>query len=103
MVWQGDTLVVGTKNFLRETSFMRGGSSSDLHLTERFTRESLDVLLYEVTVNDPSTWTNPWTYQLPMQLAAGPIYEYACHDGNFSMETILVGARAKGAAATTSR
>ena len=70
--WEGDTLVVESVNFLRETSFMRGGASADLHLTERFTRVSPDVLLYEVTVDDPTTWTRPWTYEVPMRRNAEP-------------------------------
>ena len=90
--WEGDTLVVETKNFLRETSFMRGGATKDLEITERFTRESTDILVYEVTVNDPSTWTTPWTYQVPMQLNPNPIFEYACHEGNYSMAVLLAGA-----------
>jgi len=90
--WEGDTLVVQTKNFLRETSFMRGGATEDLEITERFTRESTDVLVYEVTVNDPTTWTTPWTYQVPMQLNPNPIFEYACHEGNYSMAVLLAGA-----------
>ena len=64
--WDGDTLIVETSNFLRETSFMRGASSSTLHLVERFTRVDADTLLYEVTVDDPTTWTRPWTYSVPM-------------------------------------
>ena len=90
--WEDDTLVVETKNFLRETSFMRGGATKDLEITERFTRESTDILVYEVTVNDPSTWTTPWTYQVPMQLNPDPIFEYACHEGNYSMAVLLAGA-----------
>ena len=94
--WEGDTLVVRTKNFLRETSFMRGGSTAGLELTERFTRAAPDVLLYEVTVNDPNTWTGTWTYEVPMRLNSEPIYEYACHEGNYAMETILSGALTEG-------
>ena len=90
--WEGDTLVVETKNFLRETSFMLGGATKDLEITERFTRESTDILVYDVTVNDPSTWTMPWTYQVPMQLNPNPIFEYACHEGNYSMAVLLAGA-----------
>ena len=97
--WDGDTLVVETTNFLRETSFMRGGASADLRLTERFTRVSSDVLTYEVTVNDPKTWSRPWTYEVPMLRNPEPIYEYACHEGNYSMEVILAGAREKEAEA----
>ena len=71
---------------------MRGGASADLQLTERFTRQSPDVLVYEVTVDDPTTWTQPWTYELPMQLNPNPVFEYACHEGNYSMAVILAGA-----------
>ena len=95
--WEGDTLVVETTNFMRETSFMRGGASADLRLTERFTRVSRDVLLYRVTVDDPTTWIQPWTYEVPMKSNPDPIYEYACHEGNYAMEVILAGARAKEA------
>ena len=101
--WDGDTLVVETRNFLRETSFMRGGASAELLLTERFMRLSQDVLLYEVTVNDASIWTEPWTYEVPMLLNNEPIYEYACHEGNYSMEVILAGAREKEAEAALAR
>ena len=90
--WEGDTLVVETTNFLRETSFMRGGATADLQLVERFTRASPEVLLYEVTVDDPSTWTSPWTYEVPMQWNPAPVFEYACHEGNYSMAVILAGA-----------
>ena len=97
--WDGDTLVIETGNFLRETSFMRGGASADLVLTERFTRESTNTLRYQVTVKDPTTWTSAWTYEIPMQLNPDPIFEYACHEGNYSMAVILQGARDKEAAA----
>ena len=97
--WEGDTLVVETTNFLRETSFMRGASSPDLNLVERFTRVDADTLLYEVTVDDPTTWTRPWTYAVPMRANPDPIFEYACYEGNYAMETILAGARAKEQAA----
>ena len=97
--WDGDTLVVETAGFLRETSFMRGGASADLRLTERFTRESPDLLRYAATVDDPSTWTRPWTYEVPMRRNPDPIFEYACHEGNYSMAVILEGARNREAAA----
>ena len=97
--WDGDTLVVETINFLRETSFMRGGSSAALYLVERFTRASADMLLYQVTVEDRETWTRPWTYEVPMVRSPEPIYEYACHEGNYAMEVILAGARAEEQAA----
>ena len=97
--WEGETLLVETTNFIRETSFMRGGASADLHLTERFTRVSPQVLLYEATIDDPATWTRPWKYEVPMQWNPEPLYEYACHEGNYAMEVILAGARAEEAEA----
>ena len=90
--WDGDTLVVETRNFLRETAFQGGLTGQSLVLTERFTRVAADVLAYEVTVDDPTVWTSPWTYQVPMQLNELPIYEYACHEGNYGLYNILAGA-----------
>jgi hypothetical protein len=92
--WEGDTLVVDTRNFLRETSFQRGRSTANLHLIERFTRVDNDTLLYEFTVNDPTVWTKPWTAQISMALNSEPMYEYACHEGNYGMYNMLAGARA---------
>ncbi len=76
--WDGDTLVVETRNFLRETSL--GGSSANLHLVERFTRVDADTLLYEFTVSDPTTWTGPWTAEVLMTRNEEPLYEYACEE-----------------------
>jgi hypothetical protein len=90
--WEGDTLVVDTTNFKRETSLP--GSSANTHLTERFTRTDPNTLLYEFTVDDPTTWTRPWTAAVPMVRTNEPIYEYACHEGNYAMASILAGARA---------
>ena len=92
--WDGDTLVVETTNFLRETSFARGASTRNLQLVERFTRVSPEVLQYEATVNDPTVWTSPWTYAVPMTLNPDPVYEYACHEGNYGLYNILAGALA---------
>ena len=91
--WDGDTLVVETRNFLRETGFNRGQSDASLRLTERFTRTSPDILTYEATIDDPTVWTQPWTYEIPMQRNAQPIYEYACHEGNYGLYNMLAGAR----------
>ena len=91
--WEGDTLVIETTNFLRETSFRNGASDENLHLTERFTRVSPSTLMYEVTVSDPTAWTKPWTYQIPMQQNDQPLYEYACHEGNYGLYNMLAGAR----------
>ena len=100
--WDGDTLVVETTNFLRETSFARGRTTEHLHLTERFTRVSQSTLKYEATVDDPTVWQQPWTYEIPMQWNEQPLYEYACHEGNYGLYNILAGARAQEAAAESS-
>ena len=89
--WDGDTMVIETKNFARDTAF--GNSSSNMHLTEKFTMLDEDTLTYEFTIEDPSTWTAPWTVMFPMTRADLPIYEYACHEGNYSMAGILGGWR----------
>ena len=90
--WDDDTLVVETRNFLGETSLR--GSSANLHLVERFRRAGPDTLVYEFTVNDPTSWTGPWTAQVLMTRTDEPLYEYACHEGNYSMPSSLSGARA---------
>lgn len=95
--WEGDTLVVDTINFKRETSL--DGSSANTHLLERFTRVDANTLLYEFTVDDPTMWTRPWTAVVPMTKSEEPIYEYACHEGNYAMSGILAGARAAEKAA----
>ena len=97
--WDGDTLVVETRNFLRETSFRRGVTTAALHLIERFTRVSEGTLMYEVTVEDPNAWDRPWTYRIPMVKSEYPMYEYACHEGNYGLENILAGAVEKARAA----
>jgi len=91
--WEGNTLVVETTNFTNKTRFR--GSSEDLHLTERFTRTDPDTILYEYTVNDPATWTKPWTAQVTMTKSDSRVYEYACHEGNYGMVGMLEGARAE--------
>ncbi len=90
--WDGKTLVVDTTNFSDQYSFR--GSDRNLHLTERFTRVSPDTLLYEFTVDDPTAFTKPWTAQIAVTRSKGPIFEYACHEGNYAMTDILAGARA---------
>ena len=90
--WDGDTLVVETRNFLGETSLR--GSSANTRLIERFTRAAADTLLYEFTVIDPAGWTGPWTALVEMRRTDEPLYEYACHEGNYSMASSLSGARA---------
>ncbi|MCE2539621.1 MAG: hypothetical protein J4G16_04345 [Acidobacteria bacterium] len=90
--WEGDTLVVETVDFSAKHSWR--GTSPERHLIERFTRVDADTLLYEFTVTDPGTWTAPWTAQVPMRLNELPLFEYACHEGNYSLEGILSGTRA---------
>jgi hypothetical protein len=74
-------------------------SSEKLHVIERFSRSGPDTLKYEITVDDPGTWTKPWTLILPLQHSKDPVFEYACHEGNEGMVGILAGARAEEAAA----
>ena len=93
--WEGETLVVDTTNFTSKTAFR--GASENLHLVERLTRTSAETIVYEFTVDDPSTWTKPWTAQLIMGPAQGQIYEYACHEGNYGLANSLSGARAEEA------
>jgi hypothetical protein len=95
--WEGDTLVVDTTNFTAKTNFR--GSSANLHLTERFTRVAADAIDYQFTVDDPTTWTRPWTVAMPVAMTKGLIYEYGCHEGNYSLPDILGGARAQEKAA----
>ena len=92
--WEGRTLVVDTVGFTDKTAFR--GSGEHLHLVERFTRVDADTLEYRFTAEDPSTWTRPFTGMFPLKKTAGPIYEYACHEGNErSMVGMLRGARAE--------
>ena len=91
--WEGDTLVVESTNFLRETMFPN--STANMHLIERFTRMDDNTLLYEVTVEDPTTWSRPWTFSVPMKRNPEPMYEYACHEGNYGLYNILAGAVAE--------
>lgn len=96
--WEGDTFVVETANFTGQTAFR--GASDQMHLVERFTLTAADALVYEFTVTDPSTWVRPWRVVLPMTRNAEPIYEYACHEGNYGLASILTGARAADRDAT---
>ncbi len=89
--WEGDTLVVDTTNFTSKTRFR--GSSENLHVIERFRRVDAHTILYRATIDDPATFTKPWTLEYPFLATAGPVYEYACHEGNYAMPDILGGAR----------
>ena len=85
--WEDETLVVETKNFTDKTRFQ--GSSESLHVVERFTRVDADTIRYEFTVDDPTSWTSPWSAEIPMVKTDGPLYEYACHEGNYDVPHIL--------------
>jgi hypothetical protein len=89
--WEGDTFVVDTTNFTDRTAFQ--GSGSRLHVVERFTRVSADRILYRFTVEDPDTWTTKWSAEVAMLATKGPLFEYACHEGNYGLPNILSGAR----------
>jgi len=91
--WDGDTLVIETTNFKDMFMFAFQGASADMKLTERFTRVSDDTLQYRFTVDDPKTWTRPWTAEVPWKKGIGPIFEHACHEGNYSLTNLLRGAR----------
>jgi hypothetical protein len=90
--WEGDTLVVETTDFSGQSPWR--GSGDNLHLIERFSRPDADTLRYEVTFEDPTTWTGDWTAALDMPKTDGLMYEYACHERNYGMENLLKGARA---------
>ena len=92
--WEGDTLVVDSTNY-KPRAFQN--SSEKLHIVERFTLHDEHTLNYEITVNDPDTWTKPWTLMVPLHRSPKPIYEYACHEGNYALAAILKGARAEEA------
>ena len=100
--WEGDTLVVDSTNFSEKTNF-RGPaanarqdifSSPELHVIERFTRVDDNTIVYRFTVDDPGTWTKPWSGETLIRKTRGPIFEYACHEGNYGLVDILAGARA---------
>jgi len=101
--WEGDTLVVETKNFTDKTSFR--GTGPGLHLVERFTRVADGTLLYEYTVTDPQSFERPWSVAVPMRKNDLPVFEYACHEGNYGMLNLMVSARSEDArkAAETER
>ena len=89
--WDGDTLVVETRNYSPHANFM--GAAEHLEITERFTRVSEDVLEYEITARDSTTWARPWTAMIPLRSSSDALFEYACHEGNIGMQGILAGAR----------
>jgi hypothetical protein len=103
--WEGDTLVVEVTNFNDKTDF-RGSAnirSEELRVSERFTRIGRNTILYQFTVDDPRTWTQPWSAEFPLMPTEGPVFEYACHEGNYGLANILSGARAQDAAEAPER
>ena len=96
--WEGDTLVVETTNFRPEATF-RNANPKSLKITERFKRISADQIEYSFTIDDPSTWTKPWTAIVPLKATQGPFFEYACSESNMDVVNIMAGARATEKAA----
>jgi hypothetical protein len=94
--WEGDTLVVDTTNY-KPQSFMN--ATDKLHVVERFSRSGPQTLKYEITIDDPNTWTKPWSLMIPLKQTSERVFEYACHEGNSGMIGILAGARAEERAA----
>jgi hypothetical protein len=92
--WEGHSLVIDTTNFSERTDFM--GSSDQLHLAERLTPVAADRIDYQLTIEDPTTWTRPWTALIRLKRTAARLYEYACHEGNFEiMRDMFAAARAR--------
>jgi hypothetical protein len=89
--WDGDTMVVETTNYSEKTAWR--GASDNLKVTERFTMVDRNTIRYQFTVDDPSTWTQPWSGEYEMSRIEGPLFEYACHEGNYGLPSILKGAR----------
>ena len=95
--WEGETLVIETRNFDAKRRWRN--TTESMRLVERLTRVDAETLVYEVTVTDPETWTSPWTASVPLRLNPELIFEYACHEGNYSMPVMLGGTRAEEKAA----
>jgi hypothetical protein len=99
--WEGNTLVVETTNF-KDRSVYRGANPEKLRLVERFTRTSPTSIEWSVTVDDPSTWVRPWTFAMPLTMNdSEPVYEYACHEGNYAISNLLNISRANDRADTS--
>ena len=91
--WEGDTLVVETSGFYHQADYL--GSHVNRQVVERFTRTAADAIAYEFTVTDPTVWTRPWTGMVPWRPTEGPMFEYACHEGNYGMTNLLTSSRAE--------
>ena len=89
--WEGETLVVESMNFNGKNPFRE--SSENMRLIERFTRVDESTIRYQFTIDDPSTWTRPWSAEVPWAKTVGPLFEHACHEGNYGLYNILAGAR----------
>ena len=100
--WEGDTLVVENRGFQPEATYMDANAAT-LKITERFTRIDAETIEYKYTVEDPSTWTRPWTAIVPLSKVDGPLFEYACHEGNNGLVNMLEGARAEEKAGAAAR
>jgi hypothetical protein len=92
--WEGDTLVIETRNFREQRPYAGATTTDRLRLVERLTRVDADTIDYRFTVEDPTTWTRPWTAAVRIEKSEGRIYEFACHEANYSLPHILSGARA---------
>ena len=99
--WEGDTLVIETTHYRSQSRFLQ--ASEHLRLVERLTRVAPDTIQQDITLYDPTTWTRPWTIRLLLKQTEDALFEFACHEGNYSMESILAGARLEEAAAAGSR
>ena len=99
--YEGGSLVIETRNFRQATNF--SGSSRDTELVERFTRVDADTVLYEFTIDDPNNYTRPWTAAIPFRRTEDPLFEYACHEGNYGLHGIMAGSRAEEAEAAAAR
>lgn len=96
--WEGETLVVETTNFSDKPTVL--GSDENLRLVERFTRVAADTISYEISVTDPTAWVSPWSVEMPLSATDDPLYEFACHEGNYhTMIGTLAGARSSEASA----
>jgi hypothetical protein len=102
--WDGETLVVETTNFRDKRPYYAAGmfTTHQMRLVERFTRVGADTIDYQFTVDDPTTWTTPWTAAVPIVMSKGKIFEFACHEGNYALPHVLSGARAQEKAAAES-
>jgi hypothetical protein len=105
--WEGNTLVVDTTNYpdtaIYNASNCCAGSDANLHVIERFIRLDANTIDYQFTVDDPTAYTKPWTVSIPMSKSVDPVYEYACHEGNYGMTGLLSGARALEKAAADAK